>query len=464
MVASAILLIIALGTLSALDFSAQSSADSARRVTATNVANQQIEQIRNMPYDVIGVDGANPDGTIVTPVTVDDDYTVQTEVTWARDSSTLRALYKIVTVTVDWEEGLGGSFSVATNVYGKSSLVNTGDVALTILDRATGEPVEDAMVVLTASDGTPASVRTDENGEAFFGYLDTGDWSIDVTKSGYIYDSQALPGVTVAPDLLTTAVGYLQEPSRLEVHVQDQGGSVLSGVTVTAQRSGDTQVLTGTTGVGGAVEFDDLMVGQYSVSAALSGWSPASTVTMVSAPGEAVEVTLSLAEMQGLVVRVVDDNGVGMSGAEVSVRGPSPSTTQLPGSPMTTTSSGDASFGYPAVGTYMVTVSRSGYGTVIRTISYDGSLPYYEVSLSPEEYGSLEIHTVRSNGNNYGREWVIVVGEDFSQWVRTDSSGYATLTGLRTGSYTVTSYRSGRSYEVQVLADETALVTVVAQG
>lgn len=462
--ASGILLVVAIGVIGAIAFTTQNAASSAVRVDALNLANQRIEQVRNMPYDNIGTvddlgNPGEPPGSILTSETVDSRFTVQTVVGWARDPDTHRALYKTVRITVGWDEGTGGSVSVSSNVFGKSALVNTGDLAITVLDRDTGDSVNAARVTITPASGSARTVYSTESGEAFFGYLPTGSWAVAVTKAGYIFDSLTLPSATVTADLLTSVVAHVQRPSALRVRVTDSGGAVVDNVTVALIRSGTT-VRTESTGADGMAVFGDLLVGTYQLHASASGRAPVDTVVNVAQGGQTYEVDLTMAQRAGLVVSVADSSGNALSGAAVRVTGPSPSTADIAGSPSVSGSNGEVSFGTPPDGTYTVTASMAGFGTMVVPVDYDGSNGPVQVVLSPQSSGSLTVHTVDNRGRSAGSEWVYVDGPNLSAWRQTTSTGYLTLEGLTPGSFEVTSYRSGRSYTVPVAAGSTAFIEV----
>jgi type II secretory pathway component PulJ len=74
-IASAILFIAAIGTVTALAFAASATQQSTTRTRALNLANQRLEQARAIPYDNVGVvyeDGStgDPQGTIPAVETV----------------------------------------------------------------------------------------------------------------------------------------------------------------------------------------------------------------------------------------------------------------------------------------------------------------------------------------------------------------------------------------------------------
>lgn len=467
--AAMILFIVAMGVLGAITFAATSTTDSGMKVSALNLANQRLEQARNLPYDSVGtkfVGGelGDPPGSILTPevVAADDgrEYTVETDVAWARDPDTGLSLYKEITVRVAWGDGDRRAVSVSTNVFGKSDLVNTGDLSLEVHDLATDELLPGSKVTITPTSGAARVVTTDENGEAFFGHLPTGEYTVAIVKTGYVFDTSSPAGkVTVTADLLTSVVAYLQEPSVIRVKTTSDGTSPLAGATLSLVLPGQPTRYAATDGSGMA-QFGSLPTGTYQLRADYAGRSPVQQAVIVSTPGETVDVTLTMPSRAGFVVRVVDSSSNTLPGAAVSVRGPSPGTTHVPGSPGVTASNGEISFGTPADGTYTIAVSLAGYTTVTQSVTYDGSVGLWQIMLSQNTPGSMQIHTVDRRGRSTANQTVYVDGPNYSRWRQTDANGYLTITGLTPGTYAVTDRDTGRSYTVQVLPGEESYVEV----
>lgn len=450
--AAVILLVVAMGVMAVFSYAAQSSQSSSTKVDALNLANERIELIRNLPYDDVGVQDTSGEsveipGSVQTPDVVGD-YTVDTTVTWSRDPDTGRAEYKIVEVAVSWTRGLGGEVTVSSNVFGRSDLVNTGDLSVTVLDNDTNEPIENARVTITPSTGTARWLRTGEDGEAFFGYLGMGEYDVVVEYAGYIYDYVDISTVTVAPDLLCSFVVRMQLPSTIAVTAVDTTGTPLPNALVTLRRPGvpNQTLYTNTNGV---AEFGNLLIADYTVTVEKSGYGQGSASANVSAGGQAVAVTVTMAPRNGLIVRAQDASGVAMPGVAVEVRGPSPATGNATGSPTTTASNGEASFNSLANGSYTITVSKTGFSPQTTTVAYDGSsVTPVTFTMTPILNGSLRVRTVGYTGSGKGSEYIRITGPNgYLLIARTDASGYYTVTGLAPGSYTVQSDWDGFRYD-----------------
>ncbi len=104
-----IMVVATFAVLGALSSAATNSLTLSRKAKATEIANERIEQARNMPYRAIGVhfsDGSQgePPGAILTPEEVDG-YLVETAVDWrpvpGSGNTSTTAEYKRIVVTGD---------------------------------------------------------------------------------------------------------------------------------------------------------------------------------------------------------------------------------------------------------------------------------------------------------------------------------------------------------------------------
>lgn len=468
--AAAIMLIVVIGVMTVLSFAAQSAQSNAIRVRALNLANQRLEQSRNLPYDSLGVryDGGglgNPAGAILTPEVIDNRFTVTTQVGWARDPDTHRALYKTIHVTVSWTEGRGGLVDVSTSVFGKSALVNTGDLSILVRDRVTDEPLTNAQVTITPTSGTARTVTTGADGEAFFGYLPTGTYSVNIVKMDYVFDTAALSAVAVQADLLTSIVAYGQEPSRVLVTVETAPGVYLQGATVTLTSAAGT-VLTAYSGFDGVATFDNLIVGAYQVAARYTGRSSARGQVDVLSPGQDYSLSLSLAVRNGLTIRVIDSALAGVSGATVRVLGPQPGTNNATGSPGVTASNGEVSFGTLDDGTYTIIATKSGMNDSAPLVYvYDGSSTTVQtLTLTRNEFGNLEINIFDDHGNRVTSRTRVNAtypnGDVISYRSSSSSRSVILVSGIPTGQYSVIPEAGGQARTVNVQPNQTSVVNV----
>ncbi len=469
-VAASILFVITVSVVGVIGFAADTTRTTVAREAATNLANQRIEQARNVPYDDIGVqysDGTygDPAGTIPAEETVGD-FAVTTDVRWAR-SAAGRATYKQITVTVSWTDPREDSIEVSSNIYGKSELVNSGDVLIDVLDIDTNEPIPGARVTIQPSTGISRTLRTTAAGEVFFGFVPAGTITTNVTADGYIMDLSGVAGATVAVDLVTRLTVYGQRPSTGVVHVRTTAGVPITNATVVLTKPDGSQV-TQAVDASGDTRFTNLLRGTYSVRASAPGRADGTEPLVISSGGQTVEVTVRLADPAALSVRVRDDSGANaLEGATVTVRGPSPSTSNVAGSPATTPSSGESTFNLALSGTYSIAVTKSGYISQSRNVSVVAGTPITEqFNLTPVTAGSLRIIVWDNRGDRLDNEKVDIWNADRSfelQDVRTNGSGEILLTDLVAGTYYVRINRvySGRpTYSASVTGGTEAIVQI----
>ncbi len=230
------------------------------RVLATALANEQVEIIRNVPFDQVGTQAPTCEVTGPFPRTTTNirsnvTFTVDTCVKWVDDPfdklvsdvtpDTVPTDYKLVEVTVTWAGG-DQPVRLTTNVMpqGLESPSNTGSLLISVID-ASGLPVPAADVYVTNTNLVPnvnIASKTDTQGNLQLLSLvpDVDNYNIRVTKAGYTTDqsypvSVALPN-PVRPNLSITAGGVLDlaftidHVSSLAFTTVDEACSVQSGI------------------------------------------------------------------------------------------------------------------------------------------------------------------------------------------------------------------------------------------
>lgn len=471
--AVSILFITAMGVISAIEFVAVSSGQTAARIRALNMANQGLEQARNIPYDNLGIRYGNgaygdPPGTIAATATVDG-YGVRTEVWWTRDPVTGRSEYKNIRITVSWTKPLAGNVSVVSAVYGKSANANTGDLVVTVKDGSTNDAIQSAQVNVTPFDGSvQRAVAADASGTAFFGLLPIGLTPVRVSAFGWLFDSAALTTPTIAPDLVTSIVAYGYRPCTAAITVTDTAGAPILDATVTLTDSrGRSRV--SSAGTGGIYNFADLLPDTWQVSVTAPGRTSATGVLGPMVAGGAYALGISLTQYVppgALRVRVRTVAGATISGASVSVTGPTPGIGAISGSPQITPTSGEAFFASVASGTYAVTVTKTGYQTTALAVTVVSGVQYLAVVTMPSSApstGNISVLVQRSNGNPRVGWTVTASGASGNVTRVTDGQGAVTFAGLPVGSYQVSTSNGNRqaSQTVQVTGGQTSQVTLV---
>ncbi len=219
-----IIMILMLGIYGMILLSLKVTADNQAIVEATEIANEKMEDIRNLPYRNVGVAGGIPSGSIPQEETVtrDGSYAVNTYITYYDDpydgeagSSTPDTIindYKIATVVVSWEGRFGHK---EVTIFSKiiphtletpeglgvlkiraltKALQPVAAAEVRVVNNSTSPPID--VVNLTGDDGTllfPAPTSTPNT------------YEITVTKTGYGTDRTNAPSTALTPYHMTLA-------------------------------------------------------------------------------------------------------------------------------------------------------------------------------------------------------------------------------------------------------------------
>ncbi len=163
--------VVAVGVFSLITLTLKSSHDGQRRIIATALANEKMEQIRNLPYDSVGTVGGVPSGSLVQSQQVirnGSEYTVATDIRYVDDpydgtasgnpADVLNTDYKQARVEVSWQSNVSArpvlliTQITPKGVEGGSSL---GTLVFQALNAA-GAGVAGATVHLSNSQVTPS--------------------------------------------------------------------------------------------------------------------------------------------------------------------------------------------------------------------------------------------------------------------------------------------------------------------
>lgn len=460
-VAASIVFVVAMGVISALTFATLSSSQSAARGRATNLANQEIEAARNVPYDNLGTVTASgimgdPPGSLPTSKTVGE-FTVQTAISWQRDAVTHRAKYKNMAVTVAWRRPLPGSVTLSTSIFGRSAIVNAGDVEITVREYdAPNRPVMGAQVYLTPLLSAVRLVSADASGVAFFGMVPTGNALTTVNADGYLIDPTVVPNITVAADTLSSAVVYAQLPSAVRVTVVRSSGAVVSGAAVgLVGLSGSP---TATTDAQGVATFSNLLLGNYVASV-----GPLSQPVAVDAPsGRTHDVSIVVMDPSTIRVTVLGAGGLLLSGATVAISGSSTNLSSL------TDGSGVAAFSVTTTGTFTYTASKSGYVTGNGSIDVSTPGGAYSQTITLAGAATIVVEARDGAGVLLPGVSVALTGAS-SRTGSTGSDGRATFTMLALSAYSITgskvNYTDGTATKTVVAGDNVVVpITLTAAG
>ena len=177
LVGISLIVIIFLGILGAYQLALKVVALSQAKITATALANQKLEEARNLPYQKVGIEGRDEAGAIkaVEYYPLDTQYyTITSDVACRNNPAdgpgdTCLCDYKTVRVSVSWTGFFAGEISLATDIAPKNDIQECqkkgGVLEISVFD-AKGQPVSNIEVqiedILT---GNKNYCLTDVNGQ-----------------------------------------------------------------------------------------------------------------------------------------------------------------------------------------------------------------------------------------------------------------------------------------------------------
>jgi len=204
LVGTALLLIVFMGILGAYQLGIKVVSQSKARITATALANQKIEMVRNLSYQDVGTIGGIPAGKIneteiITRNNIE--YTVKTTVVYIDDSldgtipaDTKPKDYKRAKVKVSWAGRFGGDVALVTDVVPKETWSETGGgmISISVFD-AEGIGVPQANISVVNSTVNPpinAWYLADNNGKLVLpgAPASNENYQITVSKAGFSTD------------------------------------------------------------------------------------------------------------------------------------------------------------------------------------------------------------------------------------------------------------------------------------
>lgn len=205
-----IIMVLVLGIYNLVLFSLKITADNKNLVEATEIVNQRMEEIRNMPYVDVGTLTGSPVGTIPEHETVsrDNEYNLHTMIMFFDDpydgtissTDTIITDYKIVTITISWAGRFGQkSITVFSKIIPNTeeTLAGYGLLKLIIVD-SNGAPVPNANIhIKNALNGLLVDLVTNTQGILAYPVLPSIEsYEVTVTKANYgtdkTYDRDAV--------------------------------------------------------------------------------------------------------------------------------------------------------------------------------------------------------------------------------------------------------------------------------
>ncbi len=448
---------------------------SRQRTIADQAAMEQIETIRRLPYEDVGIVLGNPPG-VVDPTTSVNltgfDATVTVQIRYVDDptptSYETTANYKRVIVSVRRDSDNQLLAREVTYVAPSSRTpfggVNLAIVKPLVIDYGLNVPVENVTVDLLTGPSAPRSDVTDVTGEIAFSKLTP---NATPTCPADCYDLTAdLPGyvqldaptrVNVGPGQTSTPTIQIYRPSTINLDLRTGGGAQFTGtafVKLTSARNGITQTFTVTGGTAAisTVAGEPIVPSvQYTAEAWTTGSPQCATPVTQYVPDDYPDTlsstfTITMANCpSGNVGVTVNWGGAPAQGVTVTLSGGPYALSPVSGA---TNSSGQVTFSNVPSGTgYTVTASKGGQSATPQTIAVTtGSTTNVTMTLPT---GTLVVN-VKWAGVNVNGATVSLSGgpRPISPAITgtTNSSGNVTFSNVPAGTgYTVTATRSGQS-------------------
>lgn len=360
LVTASVLVVVGMLSTTIFENGLRSLTDSQMRIVATGIANEQMEILRNMPYDSLGTTTGWPHGSVQSSSTLQrngQSFTVQVRIDYIDDPFDGNAAgtivgkprddnptdYKRADVTVTWVRRFATPVTLSSYVVpnGVEAPANTGSLSLHVYDSTGGTAVPQATVTVTSSALANPIVNTVDN----FGNLQilglppaSNAYHIVVTKAGYstdqtydptTYPSADHPDLTIAVSQVTDWTFYIDKTSTLTVTTQDNACSVIGAIplSLVGQKTIAPGIpkftLASPTNASGILaipnlEWDDYTLMQTSPSYDVAGVIPPAFLHILPNTTQSTALVLEPHTAHSLLVTVKDANtGTTITGATV---------------------------------------------------------------------------------------------------------------------------------------------------
>ncbi|MCC6223488.1 MAG: carboxypeptidase regulatory-like domain-containing protein [Thermoleophilia bacterium] len=470
LIASALLLVIATALGTVLTSSIASHRLSREKTIADEVALQEIESIRRLPYDSVGVVSGNPPGTVTPVKTVSVrglDASVSIQITYVNDptptSYATAANYKRVVVTVtrtrDGKQLARQATYVAPPARAPYGGINYAIVNAQVVDAGSSTPVAGVTVLLGTGPSAPRSDVTGETGIVTFAALTANpesgpDAYYDLTlnpPTGYVVLAEDVPPggaahTQLAPGQTFDTALRIYRPATIEVDLRGSDGSTYAGaasVTISSARGSETFEYGGGPLTVTEVAGEPVVPGlDYTVSAVGEGGVEAEALTKYVPDDYPTDLSSSFTltfPPVGAVVVSVGWAGSPVPGATVTVEGGSVSLTG------TTDGAGMVTFPNVPAGTgYLVTASAGGASASATADVVEGETTTISLSLP---VGGVAVSVAWAGTPVSGASVTLSGGpQGISVSGTTDGNGMVTFVNVPAGSgYTAAASKSGQS-------------------
>ncbi|MET3728315.1 5-hydroxyisourate hydrolase-like protein (transthyretin family) [Fictibacillus halophilus] len=251
-----------------------------------------------------------------------------------------------------------------------------------VQDVVTGLPISGSFIEVSDVSGIlVATITTDQNGLFRVGNLQTGPLNIRAIANGY---GAASVGVIINSLSLSNVTLNLQpDPGTIIGTIKNPNGTPLSNTTVQILDRKNTPISTVITNGNGSYEVDNLVEGQYTVTAKGNG-TGTGIGSGVVLPDQETVVDIILIPEGGVISGNVTNSatGVPLIGASIEIRAISPFGPVI--NTVLTDSNGNYSSGLITEGAFTLTVTKENFGTATGSVLIEnGATTFRNFALTP---------------------------------------------------------------------------------
>ncbi len=426
LVGSFVFLLVALSAYGALGVLMDAVSASQAKISATSVANETFEIVRNLPYTDVGIVAGLPVGKIArTQTIVRDGYSFNTKriirsvddpfdgTIGGNPSDSSPADYKLVDLDISCTNCKIFSplkFTTLVSPRALETTVNNGALFVQIFD-AGGIPIENASVHIVNTQTNPDTIIDETTDNAGWVKIvdappGTNAYNITATKSGYSQDqTYPLNGAAGANPVKPDATVVLQQITQLGFSIDRLGSLNISTIdnsctalpninfSLTGTKIiGTPAVLkysahTFTTNASGTyslsnVEWDTYSALLASTSYDLAGVNPFQIFAVNPNETKTLQIIVVPHVNRAFLVSVKDSADVAVNGATVRLQKSGFDQTKITNTD-TCSTPGQVFWNGLESGTYTLTVSKSGYQTSASSISMSANWQNKIVILNP---------------------------------------------------------------------------------
>lgn len=208
MVGIALMLIVFLGIFGAYQLSLKVIGLAKNKIIATAIANAEIEKIRNLPYQSIGIGGSFPDGVLESSTTTiqnDIKFKIERRVDYMVDSADGIASpdddcpndYKKVEIKVSWPSPFAGGVNLSTDIAPKNlaeeCATGGGILSVSVFDAYGVMVISPLIEIKNPATEQILKTATPVEGKHYFS-LATSTYKAVVSKEGYSSERTFSPG------------------------------------------------------------------------------------------------------------------------------------------------------------------------------------------------------------------------------------------------------------------------------